>query len=202
LLLRGEGKNAIEHIKNSIRYLEEKQGIGLLGFAWTVLGQGYYLLGELEIARKHVEKGLKIQNDAGIIFRLPWHYRVLAMVYFDSGDLKNAQLFIEESLKLSQENGEKEAEGLSRIWLGRILGKADNSQVGKGEEYILEGIKILEDLKLKPLSTGGYLFLGELYADIGQREKALENLKMAEGMFQEMGTDYWLAKTQETLGRL
>jgi hypothetical protein len=33
-------------------------------------------------------------------------------------------------------------------------------------------------------------------------EKALENLKKAEGMYQEMGLDYWLGKTQEVLGRL
>ena len=48
----------------------------------------------------------------------------------------------------------------------------------------------------------GYLFLGELYADTGERDKALENLNKAEAMFQEMGMDYWLRKTQEVLGRL
>ena len=48
----------------------------------------------------------------------------------------------------------------------------------------------------------GYLFLVELYTDAGQREKALENLKKAKGMFQEMGMDYWLAKTREVLGKL
>jgi hypothetical protein len=44
--------------------------------------------------------------------------------------------------------------------------------------------------------------LGELYADTGQKEKALEHLKKAEERFQEMGMDYWLAKTQEVLERL
>jgi len=44
--------------------------------------------------------------------------------------------------------------------------------------------------------------LGELYEGTGQNEKALENLKKAEGMFQEMGMDYWLGKTHEVLGRL
>ncbi len=48
----------------------------------------------------------------------------------------------------------------------------------------------------------GYLFLGELYLDTGQKEKALENLKKAGGMFKEMGMDYWLAKTDEVLKRL
>ena len=36
---------------------------------------------------------------------------------------------------------------------------------------------------------------------VGQREKALENLKKAKGMFQEMGMDYWLRRTQEVLER-
>ena len=89
-----------------------------------------------------------------------------------------------------------------RIWLGRILAKAETSRGGKAEEYILQGIKILDELKIKPFSALGYLFLGELHADRGQREKALENLKRAERMFQEMGMDYWLAKTQEILGRM
>jgi hypothetical protein len=44
--------------------------------------------------------------------------------------------------------------------------------------------------------------LGEVYADTGQQDKALENLKKAEGAFQTMGMDYWLARTQEALGRL
>jgi hypothetical protein len=36
----------------------------------------------------------------------------------------------------------------------------------------------------------------------GQKDKALENLKKAEGMFREMGMDYWLAKTHKALERL
>ena len=72
----------------------------------------------------------------------------------------------------------------------------------EAEEYILKGIKILEELKLQPYVSTGCLFLGELYADVGQREKALENLKTAEVMFQEMGMDYYLAKTKKVLERV
>lgn len=32
--------------------------------------------------------------------------------------------------------------------------------------------------------------------------KTLENLKKTEGMFKEMGMDYWLAKTDEVLKRM
>jgi hypothetical protein len=41
----------------------------------------------------------------------------------------------------------------------------------------LQGIKILDELKLKPKCSTGYLFLGELYANRGQPDKALENRK-------------------------
>ena len=39
------------------------------------------------------------------------------------------------------------------------------------------GIKILDELKLKAFYATGYLFLGELYADKSQNDKALETLK-------------------------
>jgi len=71
----------------------------------------------------------------------------------------------------------------------------------KAEEYVLQGIKMSDELKLRPCFSQGYFFLGELYVDTGQREKALENLKKTERMFQEMGMDYWLAKTREILGK-
>ena len=82
------------------------------------------------------------------------------------------------------------------------MGKTDQSQFGKAEESILKGINILEELRLKPLSSQGYLYLGEFYTDIGQKEKAQESLKKAERMFQETELDYWLAKTDGFLARL
>ena len=86
--------------------------------------------------------------------------------------------------------------------MGRVLGKREKSQYAKAGEYILQGIKILDEWKRKPLASEGYLYLGELNADTGQREKALEALKKAEGMMQEMGMDYWLRRAQEVLERV
>jgi tetratricopeptide (TPR) repeat protein len=149
-----------------------------------------------------IEEGLKIQTDAGIPYHLSRGYFALNMVHFDSGDIKTARGCVEEALRLSKKCSEKHFEACSRIWLGRILGQAGRAEAGKAEEYILEGIKILEELRLRPVSAQGHLFLGELYADRGQREKALENLNRAEAMFQEMSMDYWLARTQEVLDRL
>ena len=102
-------------------------------------------------------------------------------------------------MKLAQSNNEIWVEGRAKVALGRILGKADLSQTDNAEEYILQGIKILDELQLKPFCAEGYLYLGELYADIGQGDKALENLRKAEAMFQDVGMDYWLRRTQSVL---
>jgi hypothetical protein len=61
---------------------------------------------------------------------------------------------------------------------------------------------ILDRLKLKPYWSQGHLFLGELYADTGQTERAVETLKTAKASFQEMGMDYYLRQTQEVLERV
>jgi len=199
LTTKGDGKSALGHFQNSIKYLEEVKWIFLLGLAWSGLGIAYHYLGEMETARKHIEKGLRIQIDARIEWRLSFHYWYLGATHLDLGDLKSARSFIDEALKLSEKNNEKHIEGTSRTLLGRISGKTDPSQNNKARECILRGIKILEELKLKPLYAQGYLFLGELYVDGGQKEKALQNLKRAEVMFREMKMDYWLAKTQGAL---
>jgi len=199
---KGDGRNAIKHFQNAIESMEEGEIVLVLGIAWTGLGCGYYYLGDLETARKHIEKGLNITIDAGVQWWLSFHYWYLSRIHFDSGDPKNARSFIEEALKLSQKNNEKHIEGASWIWLGRILGKTDPSQTDKAEECILKGIKILDEMKIKPWCSEGYLYLGEFYIDTGQQEKAMENLKKAEGMFREMGMDYWLAKAQEVFRRL
>ncbi|MCK4823380.1 hypothetical protein KA005_46940, partial [bacterium] len=202
LFMKGEGGNSIEHLQSSVRYSEKGQVVVFLGLAWSSLGAGYYLLGELGTARNYMERGLKIHIEMGRESLLSLHYVFLSMVHFDSGDFKSAQNCVEKAVGFSQKNNERQWEGVSRIWLGRILGKADSSQSDKAEKNILEGIKLLEELKLRPYISQGYCFLGELDAYSGQREKALENLNKAKQMFQEMGMDYWLSKTQEVSARL
>ena len=90
----------------------------------------------------------------------------------------------------------------SKIYLGAILAKSEQNQNEQAENYIFEGIKMIEDLEQMSLYSQGYFFLGELYLERGQKEKALSNLQKAENMFKEMGMNYWLYKTQKVLKKL
>jgi tetratricopeptide (TPR) repeat protein len=196
-LLKGDGKNAVKHYQSCIEYLEKSQAVNYLPIAWSSLGWGYYFLEELETALKFIEKGLKMQMDIG--FPVSYIYWFLSFVHSDLGNLNEAKVHAEQAVNLAQTSNQKYGEGLSRIQLGRTLGKKEGSQLHKAEECILKGMKILDELETKPAYAMGSFSLGELYADVGQKEKAIENLKKAEAMFQKMGMDYWLARTKKLL---
>jgi len=199
---KGDAKPAIEHLQNSYRYGEEINNSMLLSHASSEIGYGYYMLGDLETAIDQIEKGLKIQIDSGVQVFLSTHYMWLSIVHSESDDLKIAQSDAEKALELCRENNEKQVEGQTKIWLGRILGKKESAHSNPAIQHIIEGITILKTLKLRTHTSQGYLFLGELYVDTGQNEKALENLKKAEAEFEVMGVDYWLARTYAVYGEL
>jgi tetratricopeptide (TPR) repeat protein len=199
---KGDWELSLEPLQKAIMHLEKAKWPLLLGLAWSGLGYSYSYLGDIERAREYVERGLKIQSATTVKAWLNMHYIFLAKIHLDLNDIKNARAFAEEGLRISRDNNEIAFEGFNLIVLGRILGKEGPTQHDQAEEYILEGIKILEGLKLKPQYSIGYLSLGELYMIRGEREKVLENFKRADRMFREMGMTYWLNITKHILEML
>jgi len=199
---QANGKGVIEHFQNTARYAEDTQFVALSGLAWMGVGFGYYLQGELQAALTHLRKGLEVQRSAGLPMALSNHYIFLSWVELDMGDLTSARTYIDEAVKLAQSNNERHLEAIARYSQGRLLGETDKSRYGEAEEYIIQGISILNELKMKPWSAIGVLYLGELFADTGQTERALETLKKAEAEFLRMGMAYWLRRTQKVLEEL
>jgi class 3 adenylate cyclase/tetratricopeptide (TPR) repeat protein len=194
---KGDWKAASEHHQKGILYSEEVKSLAFLSWSWGWLGNDYAYLGDPETGRSYGEKGLKMLQDAGIEMFLGWHYLYLGDTHLQRGDLENARGLVEEGLRLCQKNNEKYWEAVAWIFLGRILGRMETPHIRKAEECMLQGMKIADELKAKPFYAQGHLFLGETYARGGRKEKALEHLKKAETMFQEMGMDYWLTVTRE-----
>ncbi len=199
---RGDGQNDVLHFQKSIEYLEKGQIVLFFGLARSWLGFGYHLLGDNETALGHCQNGLKIQTDLGIPFWMSCHHICLGTVYQGLGDLSKAEFHAEQALKLSRENKEKTWEGEAGILLGLIIGKARKSQLDRANDHMRQGIRLLKELRMRPRYAIGYFELGALCAEAGRKEEALEHLKKAETMFQDMGMDYWLGKTQEVLARL
>jgi class 3 adenylate cyclase/tetratricopeptide (TPR) repeat protein/energy-coupling factor transporter ATP-binding protein EcfA2 len=198
-LCKGDGKNSVNHLQSAIGYYEKANAVVALPVVWGFFGLGYLLLGDFSMALRCIEKGHKMHLDIGLPYFLCVYPLGLSQAHSYLGNLNEAKVHAEQGLNLAQTNHERYAEGLAWLQLGRIVGKMEGSQLRKAEEHILKGMKILDELETKPAYAQSYLFLGELYADAGQKEKAIENLKKAEAMYQEMGMDFWLAQTRKLL---
>jgi tetratricopeptide (TPR) repeat protein len=163
------------------------------------MGWANWLQGNLEAARDCGRKAADIKTEGGASVMLSLAHLLLGAVSLDSGDLLGARDSIEEALKLSRASGERYIEGRAGVWLGRVLGKTDASQAAAAEEHVLQGMRILEKLEIRPWQAEGHLLAGELYSDTGQQQKALTSLTKAQGMFQEMEMTHWLSRAQRTL---
>jgi class 3 adenylate cyclase/tetratricopeptide (TPR) repeat protein len=199
---KGYGRDTVEHFQRSLKYFEEAEFPLLLGVARTGLGAGYYLLGDSETAKKHAEKGLNIQTESGAATFLALPYYLSTWIHYDSDDFEKARSYAEKALELSRENGEQLEEAISSIFLGLILWRMESKKTDRAEDLILQGMKILEERGVRPFVVILYVFIGEFYIDIGQKEKALEYFTKAESMVKEMKMDYWLKRTQKALDKL
>jgi tetratricopeptide (TPR) repeat protein len=196
-IFKWDGEKTIKVYQSAIEYQEKSQSTIFLGMSWGFQGVGYYMIGEHDTAIKLLGKGIKMQTAMKLPFMISLMQVYLSMVHFDLGNFNEANALAKQAVKLAQTNREKMAEGFAWLQLGRTIGRMEGSQLQKAEECILAGIKVLNELKIKSTLSIGFLFLGELYADAGKKEKALENLKQAEGLFQEMGMIYWLDRTKK-----
>ena len=196
-LAKGDWEPSKEHFQKAINCSEEAGFVLVSAVAWSGLGLACAMLGDPETGKRHAEKSLKIPRESGVEMFLSLVHSHLGEIYWHLGDLKNARSLAEEALRLSQKNNEKDIEGWSWLLLGAILGETEPLQIDKAEGCFLKGIEICRELRTKPYYALGHLHLGQLYLNAGEKEKAMDNLKKAEGMFREMGMDYWLGKAQE-----
>ena len=195
-------ESCFKHLQNGVRYSKETGFSPYLALAWTCTGWAHWLQGNLDMARDCGQKAVSTQSESGTMAMSAITHLLLGAVSLESGDLPNAQTSIEEALRLSQASGERYIEGRAGAWLGRVLGKAHVSQADAAEERILQGIRLLEQLQIKPWQAEGHLLAGELYADTGQEQKALTSLMKAQGMFQQMEMTHWLSRSQRALDTL
>ena len=202
LALKGDGQQSLEHFQEGIKYAEATQSIFVRSLLWGGPGLAYFLVGDLEAARSQAERAIEFQRDAGVLSFFGLTHATLGMVQFFLGDLGGAQTSVEEALRIAQHSREKWIEGFSQIFLGAILGTADASQSAKAEEYILQGISILEGIGFRPWCSIGYLFLGQHYAGTGRREEGLQYLRKALETCEEMGMDYYAAMARAALESL
>jgi tetratricopeptide (TPR) repeat protein len=203
--IAGYGDSTIAYAQEGIKTLEEAEIFLGLEIAWGLVGAGYYLCKEYDNAIKSGEKSLKLGKEFGIPYNVAWSYWHMAMTLRDAGDLRHARECAEEALRISKECNGKSVEGLAQALLGCMVEQMAPAIIEEAQHQVRHGIAILEELKLKSWSAIGYLLLGEFLSNAGRKEEALESLKKAEALYQEMEVtpeSYWLTRTKVALKKL
>jgi tetratricopeptide (TPR) repeat protein len=201
----GDGDKTISLAQEAIKIFKEAEISLAFETAWMMLGGGYYLCGELDKAIEAGEKSLSLAKENGMPFMICWSYCLLAMTLRAAGDLRRAKECAEESLRISQECNAKSCEGISRVLLGCMVEEITPAIIEEAQRQVKNGISILEDCKIKSYSAIGYLHLGEFLANAGRKEEAVESLKKAEALYQEMEVtpqSYWLTRTKDAIKKL
>jgi len=199
---KGEWHSAIECLQKGIIYAHEIKWPWIESFGNCTIGYATAMLGDYEKSNYFIRKGLEMYDSCGVKLHLASAYCFIGSAFQELGNAQLAGKYIEKALKISIENNERSVDGRSNIHMGNLIGKNDPLEKQNAINHIKKGIETLKTLGARPYYAIGYLYLGEIYLDTYESEKAVENLKLAEGMFQEMGIDFWLNKTQKLLAEL
>jgi len=199
---RGNAESTLYHAREGGRLSTDAQMAVGQASSLMLEGYGHYYQDDLVEARECVERSLSLSLKHNVVSILFFVHSLSGLVSQALGDLLEARSSFEQALKVAQDNDQKHLEGDSRIRLGRLVIEEDASQIGAAEQSILEGMKMEEDLHMRPYEAGAHLYLGEAYALTDQKEKALSSLNKAREMCREMGMDYYLARTEKALERL
>ena len=82
------------------------------------------------------------------------------------------------------------------------MGEKQLAEYKIAEQNILKGVRITEELNIKPWCALGHLSLGELYINMGMRDMAYKHFTKAETMYQDMGIEYWKSIATKALTNL
>jgi len=198
----GGVSQAMSHFNSSLKHCYDTKYYIWLANSLLGLARSYLFLDDVDSALGTLKKWSELNQQLNIKFTLSLHDIYSSMIHFNLADYRKALDRINDAIKFAQDVQERHYEGYATLWKGRILWHADSSQTKEAEDLLLQGCNNLESLKLMAYYAEGYLYLGQLYANTGQGDKALEYLNKAESCFRQMGSEYWLAKTHELYDRL
>ena len=201
-LFKGDLGLAKQHLIEGIEQIEEAEFLLSLGQSLSWLGLAYTLAGEPDAGRKYADRGLKIHEDAAMDYMRTIHHYVLGICHSYTGDDTRAEEFFKTGIEISRQKNERCFEGALWIWLGRVLAKKHPPKDPEAMNHILKGIEISKALSQRPDLAVGNLFLGELYAEQGQKETARTYLTKSMNMFADMEMNYWLPEAQKILANI
>ncbi|MBI5015213.1 MAG: AAA family ATPase [Deltaproteobacteria bacterium] len=201
-VVMGRGPDAARSLEASLGNFEKAQSTLNVPFALAWLGFARFQSGDCPGAIDCLERAIQMLRSRGIPYGIGAFSSWLAGARLELGDLSSALDTLDQGLASAEAIGETMCVGLALALLGPVEFLAGRASLPAAVERTREGVRILEELELRPMVAMGRLLLGELFAAAGETKQASEALKTAEESFQSMQMDYWLARAQRAIASL
>jgi class 3 adenylate cyclase/tetratricopeptide (TPR) repeat protein len=189
---RGRGEASMPHFEKAMEYLEKGNVSVLQGLARAGLGWAHFFAGNFQIGEGHVKEGLTIHSQAGIHYKSSIPFWFLAQMYLENGRIDDAEHYARSALDHAKTNNEAYLEGIALV----LIGSCDTARkrFHRGEKYLVEGLRMLEDRAIKTYLGVGNLYLAEHYEKRAMKKKARIATQNAYSIFVDTGMWYWLSR--------
>ncbi|MBI3988378.1 MAG: AAA family ATPase [candidate division NC10 bacterium] len=196
---RGEWARAIADYQEA-RHIAERAGdLFRVLMVKFLEGQAHTMAGDPARGRVLLEESLALTEQIGTRFALAWQKTYLAACLLALGELEAVPPLCHEAIRLAEETGDKVRNALAHRTLAEAFFYLEPSDLEQAEHAILNAIRILQEIGVKPDLARSYVSYARLLKAKGEEEKANEHLAQAIGMFREMGMAWDLARAEQVL---
>ena len=186
-LNKSDLERAVEHCTQAVniaREIGDKKGEGN---QCGNLGIIYLRKGELDRAAEHLTQAIDIAAEFGDKIMGSTHLANLAIIYQQKGELDRAAEHLTQAIDSAREVGDKRSEGIQLGNLGDIL--VQQNRLDEAENVFRKAIPICDETY--PFAAGAFRgSLALLLAQKGQRDEALELLKVGEDQLLKLPAEH------------
>ncbi len=197
---KGELDKSLDYYERSLDIAEDigdKHGIAL---SLNNIGNLYLSKEELDKALEYYKRSLDVVDAIGDKEGIAATLSGLAETQLRKGDVQEAKDNAEEALQTAMDMSAKMEEGISQRVLAMVH-KEEGNWSGSEKEFQRAIEKLKEGGDREELAET-YLEYGLMWKEKSEEKKAEKHLKKARSIFEEMGMELWVEKTEEGLGSL
>ncbi len=170
-------EKAVDYCNKAIDIYEELEMLGRAGGVYNNLARVYEDFGDFEQASKYYKKGVDLCKESGNIFMEGWTRFNLASVYAELGKPELAIEECDKSMRIMSSFNNRL--GKSRVECMRGKAYKVMKEFEKATEHFERSLKLLRGIQAVDYIEITLYEFARMYADKGEREKAIEKLKEA-----------------------
>jgi tetratricopeptide (TPR) repeat protein len=162
----------------------------------SYLGTAYAQAGRLEEALPLLEQAQQQGASIQLGDRQTLRMLLLGTGYLHAGRRQDALPLAQEAIAIARERQERGVEGYALHLLGALAACGPSPDVTLAATYYQQALTLAEELGMRPLMAHCHLGLGQVYAQMAQREQTHAELSAAMTLYRTMQMPIWFSQAE------